>query len=284
MPESIRLMLKTNPWREPFTVRGIRPPALGPAGRTLPFQIHEVGAFTMDDRWHYRAVQSPFSRLYLCLDPGASVSVGGRRCPLSPGVALHLPPGLRFDCHGKVGVRHLWFHFTEVHGRLDAGLLPQSIPLVRATVPLVESLFREIRQQVLPGFHHRCLGLLHLIRSQADETFTGETSPRLANVLALMTDRFSDPPSVPLLAASVHLSPGAFGRWFRKSTGLSPARFLKEHRLREAARLLRYTDMGVDDIAAATGWADRNHLSHAFSKRYGQGPAGFRTGWDTEAV
>ena len=44
----------------------------------------------------------------------------------------------------------------------------------------------------------------------------------------------------------------------------------------EAARLLRYTDRTVGEIAHATGFTDPLYFSRAFKRRFGESPMAYR--------
>jgi AraC family transcriptional activator of pobA len=46
--------------------------------------------------------------------------------------------------------------------------------------------------------------------------------------------------------------------------------------LLEAARLLRFTDLTVGEIAFRAGYEDQLYFSRAFKRRYGVAPMGYR--------
>lgn len=95
--------------------------------------------------------------------------------------------------------------------------------------------------------------------------------------------------------ASLH--PGASGRVFRHgvtrrrpgnvpralqppiqaATGHTPAACVLELRLSEARRRPRETSAPLKDIAAATGFADANHLCKAFRRHFHLSPGAYRS-------
>ncbi|WP_436842779.1 helix-turn-helix domain-containing protein [Streptomyces flaveolus] len=72
------------------------------------------------------------------------------------------------------------------------------------------------------------------------------------------------PHTVRSLAAAVALSPSRFAHLFTRRTGRSPARAVREARLRHAARLLEGTDLTVERVAAASGFPSPFHFSRVF--------------------
>ena len=68
----------------------------------------------------------------------------------------------------------------------------------------------------------------------------------------------------------------AYAHHFRKVTGQTPAAYIRELRLTEAAALLRKTRYSVKEVAVATGFADSNHLCRVFRQHFGASPVGYR--------
>ncbi|MFJ9025738.1 helix-turn-helix domain-containing protein [Streptomyces sp. NPDC102259] len=86
------------------------------------------------------------------------------------------------------------------------------------------------------------------------------------------------PHTVRSLAAEVALSPSRFAHLFTEQVGHSPMRALLETRLRHAARLLEGTDLSVERVASACGFASAFHFSRVFRARHGTPPGAYRDG------
>ncbi|MEU0250118.1 helix-turn-helix domain-containing protein [Streptomyces sp. NPDC006235] len=84
------------------------------------------------------------------------------------------------------------------------------------------------------------------------------------------------PHTVRSLAGQVSLSPSRFAHLFSRQLGRSPMRALREARLRHAARLLEGTDLSVERVAAASGFASPFHFNRVFRERYGTPPGAYR--------
>src|SRR4029077_14414970 len=84
------------------------------------------------------------------------------------------------------------------------------------------------------------------------------------------------PIDVDVLASERGMSRSAFGHFFRARTGTTPARFMTEIMIQEAARLLVTTPLPVGQIAAACGFADVAHFGKVFRRYRHQSPAVYR--------
>lgn len=99
---------------------------------------------------------------------------------------------------------------------------------------------------------------------------------RVRRAQALISADPAAPHTVRSLAGHVALSPSRFAHLFTQQSGQSPMRALREARLRHAARLLESTDLPVERVAAASGFASPFHFNRVFRERYGLPPGAYR--------
>lgn len=78
------------------------------------------------------------------------------------------------------------------------------------------------------------------------------------------------------LAAHACLSSSQFERVFKEHYGLSPMAYLTMLRVQEMARLLRTTDLLVEQICLRVGWHNRPHTARHFRRYYGVPPTVYR--------
>ena len=83
-------------------------------------------------------------------------------------------------------------------------------------------------------------------------------------------------PSVAELADKRGMSRTGFTHYFRRTTGLSPARFVNQVRLEEVAKLLVSSSLKLSAIAGLTGFADATHLGKVFRRHYYLTPDKYR--------
>lgn len=101
-------------------------------------------------------------------------------------------------------------------------------------------------------------------------------APNIADAIGWCEAHFSEPLSVPQLAARLFLSPNHFSQRFKREVGVTPAAFIRRLRLEKARALLRETDWSLAHIALNTGFADAAHLARSFRACYGLTPHTFR--------
>jgi AraC family transcriptional regulator, transcriptional activator of pobA len=68
----------------------------------------------------------------------------------------------------------------------------------------------------------------------------------------------------------------ALSRALAEATGRTTKDLIIDRVMLEAARLLRYTDRTVGEIAHATGFTDPLYFSRAFKRRFGDSPMAYR--------
>jgi AraC family transcriptional regulator len=82
--------------------------------------------------------------------------------------------------------------------------------------------------------------------------------------------------SMAAIARECDLSYAHFSRAFRKSTGLSPHRWLVQRRVDAAKALLRDTKQSLSDIAYSCGFSDQAHFTRVYTRLSGISPGGWR--------
>lgn len=78
------------------------------------------------------------------------------------------------------------------------------------------------------------------------------------------------------LAVLVNLSPSRFRHLFKQETGTTPGQYLKEVRLRRAAKLLRNTFLTIKQILKQVGLGSNAHFVRDFRQLYGMTPTSYR--------
>jgi transcriptional regulator GlxA family with amidase domain len=79
------------------------------------------------------------------------------------------------------------------------------------------------------------------------------------------------------LAVVSGVSAGHFARSFKRAFGLPPHRYLLTRRIEQATTLLRDTDLGITQIAFATGWESLGTFGRIFRDITGKSPGEMRT-------
>lgn len=92
----------------------------------------------------------------------------------------------------------------------------------------------------------------------------------------LLLGDLAETPELTALARAVGTNSRNLNDAFRKFTGVTALNYLREARMKEAARLLRETALDVQTIAADLGYGNAANFSTAFRERFGMSPRQFR--------
>lgn len=79
------------------------------------------------------------------------------------------------------------------------------------------------------------------------------------------------------MAGAAGLSGFHFARIFRKTTGMTPHRYLMRERVGKVKDLLARSDLSLVAIADEAGFSDQGHMSRVFKRLTGMTPKAFRS-------
>ena len=175
----------------------------------------------------------------------------------------------------------------DLFAALNAPIVEQFAPSdqldQKLTAALAELVAQEIgagamtaalMKQVLIALLRRSLSSLNLWV----ERFSVLSDPQIARAFADMTAQPGAHHSVQRLAQSACLSRSTFMARFSGLFGQTPMEVLRELRMRQAAAMLRADDSSIEQIARASGYADRSSFLRVFRKTYGVEPSEYRKG------
>lgn len=99
---------------------------------------------------------------------------------------------------------------------------------------------------------------------------------RLNAALSVMLQRPDAPHTLRGLAEVASMSRSSFSLRFAAAFGQPPMEFLRDLRLRHAARLLEVTDLPVPLVAKSVGYTSRSYFTRAFRNLFGMDPRSYR--------
>ena len=105
------------------------------------------------------------------------------------------------------------------------------------------------------------------------------TDPRaesLKDVVTYIREHYEEKIYIRDLAAIMHMSEQYFIRFFHKTIGRSPQRYICEIRMREALLLIEQTSLSVTEIAGRCGFASVGLFIEEFKKQHGTTPFVYR--------
>ena len=238
------------------------------------------------------AIIAPTGSLHEVSGLGAigSISEVARQCqPAAMGLGVvgsnpcDVEGGIVILC-GTVDVTYRYLN--DFFDYLPAPIIIQASPndpISRSFEDIVEEMTspRPGTEAVLRALFQRCF--VELLRRQgaggecAIEWLSALDDPRLSAVIEEIVDNPGNPYTLELLAGKCLMSRTTFAKRFQQAFGRPAMDFVREVRLRGAARLLKQTQDPIKTIASRMGYASRSNFTHAFSEFFGMAPTEFRT-------
>ncbi len=131
-------------------------------------------------------------------------------------------------------------------------------------------------QALLTGIVWHMLGLVcYMIRNR-----TGPGASLLEQAVErakiIMDEKINEEIDLCMLASQLNLSYSWFRKTFKDYTGLSPAKYFQQLKLRRAQRLLSDTSCSVKEIAYSLGYKSTEHFFSIFKKHAGCTPTAYR--------
>jgi len=277
---SIRDRVNVEAYDRPFSGVGIEFDPLGVKPGRTGITLHESGYLPTNRDWSFPSVFSPFWRLYYNGQRGHCVLFGERMVELTPRHLVLIPPHVLFHCLGANPVPTFWLAFSFIR-RLSPELIP---PVLLAPRDTELCLIRDLQQLITEddtweptdAIYRNSLALLHVVLARREFCWQLPPPENLESVRGHIEKHFYTVLPNPKLAQLAGLSEAGFNRAFKRHFGTTPAQYVIETRVREAAKLLLQTDQTIDVIAERTGFPNRAYFSRVFKRVTDESPAGFR--------
>lgn len=242
----------------------------------------------------------------------AATNMNGQRHELSAGQLIFLPAGVKHqnEAVSRAGTRFLGIHFDffgelDIHTEHDmitydeapafhrfaVEAVSDSFPPLShqpvytptlACVALMEQLVHEFTMRPL-GYELACKALLlgilsHLLRLPLARArgLASQHDNRLMELAEAIERRPADQWTNGVIADWLGLSLDHAAKLFKELVGQPPGEFVGAIRHREARRLLRETELSVEQIGDAVGYSGIHYFSRQFRKHEGISASEYR--------
>ena len=278
--DSIHRRINFGAYDRPFSGVGVEYDPLGVQPGRTGITLHEAGYLPANDCWNFPAVFSPFWRFYYNSARGHSMIFGERTVKLTPAHVAIIPPHSLFHCLGSNPVPTFWLAFSFTRKPAHE----QNIPILLPPRDTELCLIRDLRELILAdssweptdAIYRNSLALLQVVLSRPELGWQPPVPEHLERVRQQIESSLTLKLAAPMLARRAGLSIAGFNRGFRRHFGTTPATYVTQMRVREAARLLLETDKTIEMIAEETGFPNRAYFSRVFKRMTEEAPAGFR--------
>ena len=239
--------------------------------------------------WHHRFGRTDFPpathgfvEVAWLLDGTATYRIGAREISISSGQGIVVPARTEHATRISPGARagSAWIA-SEMVSDVTASLGRK--PLTEATlledaahVARVGALLQTEAEATRPGqllaVDALAEALVVAIVRAVPDAARAARDPRIANAVALIESRYSEPLSVDDLSRAAGISRFHFSRMFRDELGVSPYQYLQRVRVERADELLA-RGHGVTEAALSVGFRDLGRFARAFREQTGRGPS-----------
>lgn len=248
----------------------------------LTMDVITSGYVHTGPEWQGKALNSPFSRLYLVESGSGWMESGDQKILMEPGKTYLIPPGtlLNFGCPREM--TKLYFHINLLKpNRYDllqplgkicvmdtpSGWLEAMKQLQNSTTLFDALLLKQYLLQFLAMFAQQ--------EPLPPENIT-VFSPHVGQCINYIQHKLTAKLSVAELAQHCYLSQRQLNNLFRKELGVTPGQYLDDQLMLAAQRRLIQTTDSIGSISEALGFADQFYFSRKFKKSFGLTPLQYR--------
>lgn len=246
----------------------------------LNLLLESMGVVTLGSFWDRITLSGDYWRFYFHNAPGAGVIVNGRKKSFLANRCYLLPPSCDLESFCNASAEQLFIH-AELRGcrAAFAGeiiLLPEEFDLE----PI-----KQLRDRILagkagtPAVRLAALSIISQALAYLPETIF--TAPAMDSRITMLRDyintHLEEDIALDFLAKRCGMSREAMIRLFKDECGITPYQYLLQQRYNCAARLLKNSNLPIENICDSVGFKDRFHFSRQFKKLFGMPPAAYRS-------
>lgn len=249
-----------------------------------------LARFSSEKNWYVNhPISFRHSELYLITEGECIMTIDGKEYKGEKGTAFFIPEGTVYSYHStKKPFCHIFIHFdfhpTENHIFRILGL-PHSIKVEEDTK--IYGLFFEYtellkRESVAARIEIKAVILkiiaeyVNLSKGSVVSIESSDNKTVINKVLAFINSNLSKKLTNDELAMVANMHPTHFIRFFKKKTGVTPAKYVNEQKMEYAKNLLYKKKYTILEVAEMVGVESPQHFSKLFKKRYGISPSSYR--------
>ena len=272
------------------------------------FLVTNIGYEVQDHRSLNTDISSPFARIFFVRSGRAVFHLPQGDIEARPG-NLYLIPNYvshAYECEPGFSAFYLYV-FQRIHRQTDIFDLyefPTEVQANESIDALLETYCRTFPQLSLPPHdtnafkNHRAyhqyvqqycnlqlhermqlLGLIAIVFSffmKSGRPRIEVTDPRIAQLVSYIQEHLTETISIQSLADRACLTKSYLIRTFRDTLGQTPLQYILQKKIQKAQTMLLGTELNVNEVARAVGFADTSYFIRLFRKNLGFTPQEYR--------
>ena len=255
----------------------------------VPAEVTSISRKSQGGRWRTEAMRSYDRPVLIWFTRGQGrITISGRSGGYSAHSAVFLPAG---TMHGFTVTPAVLGSVVRLNGadwpQDPVHLRLREVHLHRELTGMIDAIEREQTGDAPDNAraiaHHEGLLSIWFDRTRAATPVAehhiteGATALRLTEAFTALVERdFHHPLGVQHYAAQLGVTPTHLTRSCRKASGRAALDILADRRHFEACRLLKDSDLAVNEIARKSGFASPAYFTRAFRSKSGLSPTEFR--------
>ncbi|WP_282124152.1 helix-turn-helix domain-containing protein [Algibacter mikhailovii] len=278
---------------------------------SLKLNLLNIGFASLDSKWDFDNVISPFTRLYLITSGNAYVYHNNMKFELKAGYMYLIPSNTysRYKCNSYHEQYYISFieevinglstyniedfeyelkaneldryHFKRLLEINPNRVLINNAPSVYHNKPLLFGV-SEKDNDLSTSHFVESIGILKILFSRFIRDVKHKDKPNgksevvLENTLVYIAEHLHKELTISELASFNNLSKDHFSRNFFEKFGIRPNKYIQSKRVERAQLLLLTTDDSLLEIAEKVGFLNISYFSKIFKKFTGRTPTHFR--------
>lgn len=242
--------------------------------------IHECGYLSSNQNWNFPSVFGPFWRLYFNTEPGHSLVFESEVVELNRDRIVVIPPHQLFHCRSTKPSPSLWVHFgvsRKLSEKMTGALAFQPSPAELALVQELKEAILETKELKPTDRNYRlAMALVLAVLARRELDWNPVIPEHLLKTQRHIEEHYGDELTIKELARVAGISAARLAEDFKKFHNSTPAKYVREIRVRGAAALLLHTNETLDCIAEKTGFVNRFYMSRVFKMVTKESPAAYR--------
>ena len=276
-----------------FTIRQVsavdKSQLLGSVLNYLEADVLTASITQCTNRWREYDYTPSYSKIYYIIKGEGRIVIEGKEYFPKPGQICIMPANVRqsYEVINENAYYKYWAHFTCKSGGRSIFEIIDVPYIIDIASDATHTRLKKIFDDMICHYENKTfisnLMLESLIREllaiylqeagiENVSIINTKNSDRQSTILKYIEDNIDKKISVEDIAGEVYLHPNYFIRYFKKSFGMSPARYINKRKMELSCRMLGESEMSVSEVAEELGYGDIYHFSKIFKNYTGFSP------------
>ncbi len=258
----------------------------------LGFFVRAIGFFQLLPENSEPEKDAHFAEIFWSVSGEGVFTLSGKEYLLPPGYVWYYPTGSHHRFHPRRNGKGWAYRWLSIEGdHADSLFRGLGIkPGLNRACPCPEQLFREVELNIeIPRIEKRLetleIAFRILTTAAGGHQSARKRSGNLQEIRTFIDENFFSPElNVERLADLFSCHRVVLSRRFKEAFGISPANYIATQRLQQALKMLRESNLPMNEIAAKCGFSSPIYFNKVIRKATGQPPGRVRGNASTAQI